>query len=787
MEAITKPKLVFFQWKSEKAPDFLRLHLQQHIKCLSQYFEVVVINENCDYQQICDQYQPDLTLFESGINTRARQRLEIKNTRAYPEIPKLGLHNGDSWCEARAGFLSDMKNWGIETFFSISTTAAEHTPEISENLFVWPNFIDADLYRDYGYQKIIPVLFTGSQMSLYPWRQKIYEIVSSQYPSLICPHHGYNKHSRSRMIYGEQYSRTINASWFVPTCGTVAKEIVRKHFEIPAARSCLITEKTPILEAAGFIDMENCVFAEGSEILDKLDYLFQNLDELEKIINAGYQLVHSSHTLKQRNQIFQWFSLYRNLELNQKIVQTGPFEPLIVVEKLSGIKNSHITCHGLDLVLLAQGNEKLWAGKYDEAEVFYLKCHNYIKWMPEPKLRLALCNLYKGNPENALYWIAQPIKYTLEEYQAIEPDPVEWAYLIISLLCHGKLDEAIKRVNQYPCLNHPELERTRLVINILTHKEDNYGLHHEKSQYHYSVHQMPNRDLNNWVDNLCKMLKACQQLSWVDVLRSTASLELADLKTHYNDEKKSQTEWLVSKKINNSFLIIKKQRINEYLSLLKSRYTYKIKHFLSKLSFKLQIETLKVLHSLEKRFGYFLPYRFSEMQNDEFFHAVHTIIEKEDIKTALLIGASTREGITAAFFAGLQENLNNPTGFCIMTSQSDFIHLQTRYSKKSYTQFYHLLSSLPEDLEQKLINEIEIIKATHKINSFDLVIIDNSELNTIVPLDKVNGAKFIVLDDINTFHNYKNHQKLLEDTNYTLFTQNPSLRNGYSIFKQLNN
>ena len=57
------------------------------------------------HQQICDLYQPDITLFESGVNYRRCYRLNIVNTHTHLDIPKLGLHNGDSWCEARAGFL----------------------------------------------------------------------------------------------------------------------------------------------------------------------------------------------------------------------------------------------------------------------------------------------------------------------------------------------------------------------------------------------------------------------------------------------------------------------------------------------------------------------------------------------------------------------------------------------------------------------------------------------------------------------------------------------------------
>lgn len=545
MKNIAKPKLVFFQYgRGENLVDFMQMHRQHHVKCLSNFFDVIVIQEDCNYQHICDKYQPDLTLFEmlSGSELNTCQKLKITNIRACPEIPKLGFHNADAWCEARAGFLSDMEHWGIETIFSICITAAEHTPEIAENLFVWPNFIDADIYRDYGESKVIPVLFTGQKNELYPWRQKIYNLVFEYYPSLNCPHRGYSGRPAAwQVMYGEQYARTINASWFVPTCGTMAKEIVRKHFEIPASKSCLITEKSPALEAAGFIDMQNCVFADEHNILDKLDYLFQHLDELERITNAGYQLVHSRHTFKQRDQIFQWFNLYKNLKSNQNIVQTNPFEPLTVVEKSSGIRNSHIICNGLDIVLLRQGDAKLWAKKYEEAEVLYLQCHNHIPWMPEPKLRLTLCNLYKGNAKIALDWIVEPIKYTLDNYKAFDPDPVEWAYGIISLLCLGKLDAAVNNANQFPSLSHPELNRTRWVINLLKAEENIAPLiENESLKHRYSIHQLPSLSFNEWIENLCIILNSCQQFTLAELLKNYLTLETSSFNKRENDNDRTK-------------------------------------------------------------------------------------------------------------------------------------------------------------------------------------------------------------------------------------------------------
>ncbi|MGO7859792.1 hypothetical protein ACC693_38600, partial [Rhizobium ruizarguesonis] len=68
---------------------------------------------------------------------------------------KLGLHNADAWCDRRAGFLSYMEQWGIESYFAIATMTPEYMPAVKENLFFWPNFIDPEVYHDYGQQKAI--------------------------------------------------------------------------------------------------------------------------------------------------------------------------------------------------------------------------------------------------------------------------------------------------------------------------------------------------------------------------------------------------------------------------------------------------------------------------------------------------------------------------------------------------------------------------------------------------------------------------------------------------------
>jgi hypothetical protein len=781
----TKPKLAYFQHKyQENLPEFLLIHNQDHVSCLSHFFEVLLFNEDCDYKAICDKHQPELALFESGVTHRTCRRLEIKNICAYPEIPKLGLHNADAWCWSRAGFLSDMDHWGIETFFSICTTAHEHMPELGGKLFVWPNFINPELHRDYGERKIIPILFTGRTSSLYPWRRGIYNIVEKYYPSLTCPHFGYAARAAvGQVMYGERYSRLINATYVVPTCGTIAKEVVRKHFEIPGCKSCLITEKSPGLEAAGFADMENCVFADEGDVLDKLDYLFGNPDALERITNAGHQLVHARHTLRERNQIFQWFELHKKLQPGQRIVQAGPFDSLIVAEESSGIEDVHLVADGLHLKLLRQGDERLWVGEYEEAEQAYLRCLNHIGWMPEPKFRAGLCKLYQGDAKAGLWWMGRLNQETLAEYKAIDPDPVEWAYFIISVVCLGKLDEASMHASRFPSLRHPELDRIRWVLSLLKNKGKTPRYVHDGSLKHRSsIHQLPSRSLDEWVEQVCIMLKACRQDSFAEAL-----------KEHISDPAVCSQEGDANLVCNTAVLVkpegeSRKKRVKKY------RFVFDRKDALGVLDIgrigykQLRRSLAQCLHRLEAKFGYFLPYDLSEMRGDEFFQAIRNLAREEDIKTAVVIGAAIGEGSTEAFLKGIRENLNKPSVFCINGTTRRFVKLQRIFADDSVVSCYRISSSR-ERFSDELEGTVRRIKREKQITYFDAVLIDSSEVSDEITAnvhlkDVLHGAKFVLLDDINSFCNYQNRRRLLTDANYVLFAENPDLRKGYAIFRR---
>ena len=783
-----KPRLVFFQGKHDALPAFMRMHLHLHVKCLSEFFDVILINYDCDYKQVCDIYEPDLALFEGGWKSTLSKRLIIKNTSVYPQIPKLGLHNGDGWCECRVSFFADMDRWGIENFFSISTTTTEHIPEVADHLFVWPNFIDTDIYRDYNQTKDTPVLFTGSIFSLYPWREKMYDILSCYYPYKIIPHSGYEAQA-SKMKFGEQYARSINSSWFVPSCGSVAKEVVRKHFEVPGSKSCLITEKTPMLEAAGFVDMQNCVFADGKDVIDKLNYLFRNVHELESIINNGYKLVHSRHTLQHRDQILQWFNLYKSLKPSQNIIQKSPFDPLTVEEKSNGNKNNPIICNGLHLELLRKGDEKLWAGNFDEAEEQYLRCSKYIPYLSEPKLKLGICNLHRGNVTEALNYILQPIQNQLGLYKSSEPDPVEWAYFIISLLAHGKLDEAIIRANQFRSIYHPELDRTRYIVHYLKYNDKSPIENIEASKSRYSIHQIPKRSFTDWITNICSILNACNQTNYAKQLyRLISSVEKP-----IESNKQKANSW---KQILNKNLL--SQRIR-YID--KSNSFLKILHIPESGTGLPSISIYDYLARLGKCVGInkFILYLFQVRnilkgnnqttigieKNQERAKMLPNIIERDDIRSILVIGPSALKIYKEAIFIDKQAKRKDLKVVYIDLdiSSGQSMPLQTCKSLelKLYKFIFSAFTSFSSDLNKYINN----IKEENAINHFDLVIIDNGWLYNMEDLNELEKARFIILNRITSLSNYKNKKYFTTNHDFILEAENNLNNGGYAIFQNL--
>ncbi|SDR72258.1 glycosyltransferase family protein [Agrococcus carbonis] len=459
-----KPRLVFFRFADPTLPDFIAGHLRDHVRCLEQWFDVHVIDRDADYDEVVDRLQPDLALFESGVY--ARRGRAIANTHRHPGIPKLGLLNADGYCPTRSVFLADMDDWGVETFFTIATSASGYTPDIADRTFVWPNFADRRIFHPYPGGKSRSILLSGSRETNYPWRVRVDGALRERFPVTTMQHSGwFDREAAAAMPAGEAYARTLSAALIVPTCGTIAEELVRKHLEIPASGALLLTERTPVVEAAGFVDMVSCVFADASDAADKVAYLLEHPDELAEIAAAGTRLAHERHSIEHRDQIRQWYELHRGAP-GARIVQPDLFGSL-AHDPLSGARPvSAVARPGVDRRLLRSGDALLEAGLPARAADRFAQVLN-LHFEPEAALGLARSAVRLGRPPLASALLEHSAAIVVRTHGASHPDPVEQAWQSRVALCGADLRAAVEHAAAHPGVRHPELDRMRAVIRAL--------------------------------------------------------------------------------------------------------------------------------------------------------------------------------------------------------------------------------------------------------------------------------------------------------------------------------
>ena len=728
-----KPKLVLFRWAKPGLPPFIQQHLREQVRCLEHHFDVVLVSEDCDYEQVCETHHPDLSVFESGVYAGPRK---ITRTSSCPEIPKLGFCNADAYCTTRSVFLSDMERWGVDTFFTLAVSMAEYTPDIADRLFVWPNFVDSDVYRDYGRPKSIPILFTGSQAAHYPWRSAIHSIVTPQFPCMTTPHAGwFDDRATGRMVQGAGYAELLNAALIAPTCGTIARDVIRKHFEIPASRTCLVTERTASIEAAGFVDMENAVFADRSDIVDKLEFLFAHPDELRRVTDAGFELAHSRHTMTHRDELLQWLRLYQAAGPGQRVVQTGPFEPLRLVSSSSPITNSHAISGGLDRALLHEGERQLTVGRLEHAEELFLRCLNY-HFMPEPALGLTRRHLYGGNPAEAARWVARSVERGLVFHDAQDPDPVDWAFFIRALLCQGKVDDAVRRADQFPAMRHLELDRTRRVTYALAGRDsDPSQAAASKSAGRRSVHRLPGREMDAWVADLRVMLRACAQHRLADAVITGESAPA---------RRNGSTPGINGVHVP----ITRHPRRHKVLPLVAERPDVRLKRRLR-----------RELEARRRRTSAGAPQSI-----------VQSLVQKEDVRNALLIRASATERSTRAVLAGLKLNPNRPEIVWLHDATPSLLPGRGRRPGERL--------SCPDAF---------VRKREEHLHRFDIVVIGKHRHLDQEERETLNAARLVVLTGINHSATQRIHSGLIEDRDYALVTHHASHDGGYSMFRKLGN
>ena len=77
------------------------------------------------------------------------------------------------------------------------------------------------------------------------------------------------------------------------------------------------------------------------------------------------------------------------------------------------------------------------------------------------------------------------------------------------------------------------------------------------------------------------------------------------------------------------------------------------------------------------------------------------------------------------------------------------------------------------------------IKERYGIETFDAVLIDGSEFAGRAELEEVYGARFLLVDDTESFKNWENARRLQSDPEYRLICADHETRNGFAVFERV--
>jgi hypothetical protein len=211
-----------------------------------------------------------------------------------------------------------------------------------------------------------------------------------------------------------------------------------------------------------------------------------------------------------------------------------------------------------------------------------------------------------------------------------------------------------------------------------------------------------------------------------------------------------------------------------------------------------------------------------EIKDDAFYRTLTDIAARPDVATILEIGASSGDGSTEALVAGGLRNPRHPHLYCLELSRVRFDALQQRWAHLSWVHCYNLSSvpvqALPSRETVEMFYEgrdtrlrrfplsqvldwleqdrsymaargggdcgIDRAKLDAQVKDFDAVLIDGSEFTGEAELALVYGAAFVMLDDVMTYKNFANYERLSADQRYRLLTEDSRLRNGFAVFER---
>jgi len=421
---------------------------------------------------------------------------------------------------------------------------------------------------------------------------------------------------------------------------------------------------------------------------------------------------------------------------------------------------------GSHLSILRLANELLASGNYDEAEQVYLRCLAKMNQLTEPVLGITVCNLYRGKAKIALSWIVRPIRSTLAGYKAADPDPVEWAYLIISLLSLGRLKSARRRAAQFPWLRHTELDRTRWITELLSGGDASppYAGDHDTKQ-RVSIHQLPKRNLVDWLASVLEMLRACGQEEAAATISRTivnqSAGESAVPSGIGGGLGRVPAQWMKKQRYG---LFGRKANLHGLDNpLLAARAVATVAEFL-----------LGMRHQLGTVFHRMFTSVPSKNERQKFLVQIGEVLRTSNIKSVMLLGANRDNEIVETLTEACKDCEMELVVYCMDAAQGWKV-LKNGPVCKPYVPI------------KNMSNGIDPIKIHNHLNAFDAVIvdsIDNKTMNGSVRwlYNELRAVQVIALTNIGSSLGHELFSEFLKSRTHSVVSFDDGVNNRFGIF-----
>lgn len=518
-----------------EAPAFLRAISDEWVHALSLHCDVVTVETDFDFAEICDQVRPDFVIYDA-IHWVRPHRVTVTNADAHPHIPRAFYFNCDPHDPARPLMLEMLAHYRIDTIFC-GIEHLQQMPELSQyNCFVIPLFIDADIFRDYGVERNIPVSIFGGHYfpAFYPWRAKLAEELPHYVPTMLYPHPGYGKGGVNPFeVRDEKYARLLSASRFSTADTTRLDYVVRKHLEIPAAGAVLVAPDSDVVKAYGFVDLVNCILGEGIDLYTKITAVSADPALYESIRSNGHALIQGHYTRAHWTHIVDWFECRTRCgenEITQQAERFGRFRNVPATLDTPSVAQLGFGETPMSTALGSAAFGILTGDDLDTATSELTVIHGWADHVAEPRFLLGIIAMLRGQIDQALTLITARPKMRdtqvpgPDRYQFGPLDPCELSWLLLIAAITGDADFCQPLLERAKAVPHVNVRRALWILSGSPHDIDfgEEGLMGPLPGDCMSIHWLGQESFPQWLRLMARVLTVYGRTDAADFMQMIA-------------------------------------------------------------------------------------------------------------------------------------------------------------------------------------------------------------------------------------------------------------------------